>query len=441
MRDRIFFFGMVLTLGLLPVADARSDDPPVPKIETLGPSERTSSTWVVGDHVLEKSRSINATDFGLSADSDADQSVALANAISHVANSPGIDTVYIPSGTYRFSRPIQLRSGVNLIGDGVGKTILEGRRLRSYLLNARRIDESKAFVTGLTLRNRYRTVAMYDVSDLHFYHVEFAGGIVRLEGCSDISLEGNLFRDNLGKSGYASDNCDRIRIVHNRFESIENGSINLSRHRDCYVAWNEITAESLLDSGYAGIRLPNDAMNNLVEHNFIENHGRGIFVLSSSENNVIRNNVVLGSTKQGVLIQSSANRLESNVIVDAGEQSIYVVDAVASSSPTPSIADHNHLLRNLVYDTRSQRGDRFIALKVSTEGNTVVGNVVSSQHGREFKAIRPDVGNVERDNEYRRDVDQDQVRSLVQSIKERVAEYLELDESGQSSVLGSSGGR
>lgn len=441
MRDRILFFGMVLTFGLLPVADARSDDPPAPKVEALGPSERTSSTWFVGDHVFEKSRSINATDFGLSADSDADQSVALAKAISHVANSPSIDTVYIPSGTYRFSRPIQLRSGVNLTGDGVGKTILEGRRLRSYLLNARRIDESKAFVTGLTLRNRYRTVAMYDVSDLHFYHVEFAGGIVRLEGCSDISLEGNLFRDNLGKSGYASDNCDRIRIVHNRFDSIENGSINLSRHRDCYVAWNEITAESLLDSGYAGIRLPNDAMNNLVEHNFIENHGRGIFVLSSSENNVIRKNVVLGSTKQGVLIQSSANRLESNVIVDAGEQSIYVVDAVASSSPTPSIADHNHLLRNVIYDTRSQRGDRFIALKVSTEGNTVVGNVVSSQHGREFKAIRPDVGNVERDNEYRRDVDQDQVLSLVQSIKEGVAEHLELDESGQSSVLGSPGGR
>ncbi|MEO9590993.1 NosD domain-containing protein, partial [Rhodopirellula bahusiensis] len=342
---------------------------------------------------------------------------------------------------YRFSRPIQLRSGVNLIGDGVGKTILEGRRLRSYLLNARRIDESKAFVTGLTLRNRYRTVAMYEASKLHFHHVEFAGGIVRLEGCSDISLEGNLFRDNLGKSGYASDNCDRIRIVHNRFDSIENGSINLSRHRDCYVAWNEITAESLLDSGYAGIRLPNDAMNNLVEHNFIENHGRGIFVLSSSENNVIRNNVVMGATKQGVLIQSSANRLESNVIVDAGEQSIYVVDAVASSSPTPSVADHNQLLRNLIYDTRSQRGDRFVALKVSTEGNTVVENVVSSKHGREFKAIRPDVGNVERDNEYRRDVDQDQVRSLVQSIKERVAEHLKLDESGQSSVPDSSGGR
>ncbi|MEO9593719.1 MAG: hypothetical protein ABJG45_19215, partial [Rhodopirellula bahusiensis] len=81
MRDRILFFGMVWTLGLLPVADARSDDPPVPKIETLGPSERTSSTWIVGDHVLEKSRSINATNFGLSAASDSDQSVAIAKAI------------------------------------------------------------------------------------------------------------------------------------------------------------------------------------------------------------------------------------------------------------------------------------------------------------------------------------------------------------------------
>lgn len=441
MPDCVVFFCMVLTLGLLPAVDARSDDPPVPEIGVAGGKDRQSSKWIVGDHALETSRSINATHFGLSADSDADQSIAMADAISHAANSADIDTVYVPSGTYRFSHPINLRSGVNFIGDGAGRTILEGRGLRTYLLNARRMNGSEALIAGLTLRNPHRTVLMDGVSHLHFRHVEFAGGIVRLQNCSDISLEANLFRENRGKSGYASNNCDRIRIVHNRFESIENGSVNLSRHRDCYVAWNEITAKSLLDSGYAGIRLPNDAMNNLVEHNLIENHGRGIFVLSSSENNVIRNNIVLGSTKQGALIQSSNNRLESNVIVDAGEQSIYVVDAVASSSPTPSIADHNHLLRNVIYDTHSQRGDRFIALKVSTERNTIVENVISSHYGREFKAIRPGAGNVERDNEYQPDVGQAQTRSLVQSIKEQVAAHLVFKRSSENSVSKSSGGR
>jgi parallel beta-helix repeat protein len=104
-----------------------------------------------------------------------------------------------------------------------------------------------------------------------------------------------------------------------------------------------ITASKLIDSGYAGIRLPNGARNNVVENNFIQNHGRGLFILSSSENNIVRNNTVKSTTYQGVLIQSSNNLLEKNTIIDAGMEAIYVTDANAENSPTPSVANGNRI--------------------------------------------------------------------------------------------------
>jgi hypothetical protein len=121
---------------------------------------------------------------------------------------------------------------------------------------------------------------MSGVSRIHFCGNEFKGGIVRFEESSHVTMEGNYFNRNLGKSGYASSNCSHMRIVNNRFLSIQNASINLSGHRHSYVAYNHIFATELIDSGYAGIRLPNTATRNLIEHNYIENHGRGLFVLN-----------------------------------------------------------------------------------------------------------------------------------------------------------------
>jgi parallel beta-helix repeat protein len=367
-------------------------------------SSSTAGNETIKERVFSKSRSINATDLGLTAGSTVDQSSALAKAIQHASETPGVDTVYVPEGTYYIAKAIALKPGVHLIGDGPGKTVFSRKDPSNYLMRAKQLDFGDAVVANLTLQNAHRTLLMQDVRNLRFHNVEFRGGIVRFEKSSNIILEGNVFNDNLGKSGYASSNCEDIRIVNNVFNSVEKGSINLSGHKNCYVASNHITSAELIDSGYAGIRLPNSAKSNIVENNFIENHGRGLFILSSSEDNIVRNNTVKNTAYQGVLIQSSDNVLEGNTIIDAGDEAIYVVNADAKSSPTPSIADNNRILGNVIYDTRKHDADRFIGLKILSRNNIVKGNRVSMTYGRKFKAVEADAGNQDIDNVYKEEV-------------------------------------
>ena len=362
----------------------------------------TAEEWMRVGSVLSESRSINAVTLGLNAGSEVDQSSTLAKAIQHASDTPNIDTVYVPEGTYYIAKVISLKPGVNLIGDGPGKTVFVRKDPSNYLVKGTRLDFGDAVVANLTLHNSKRTLLMQSVRNLRFHNVEFRGGIVRFEESSNIILEGNVFNENLGKAGYASSNCRNIRIVNNVFNSVENGSINLSGHENCYVASNHVTSAELIDSGYAGIRLPNRAMTNIVENNFIENHGRGIFILSSSEDNIVRSNTVKKTTYQGVFIQSSDNVLEGNTIIDAGDEAIYVINADAKSSPTPSIADGNRILNNVIYDTQKHDADSFIGLKISSRNNTVKGNSVSMTHGRRFKGIKAGAGNEDIGNVYDR---------------------------------------
>ena len=355
-----------------------------------------------GSHYFEynKSRSINARDYGLLPGSSMDQSSMLARAIKYASESKEIDSVYVPEGTYQFTQSIWLKAGVSFIGAGPGKTVFTGKNPKAFLIRAKRVDFGDAVIANMTISNLERALLITNSRNLNFQNVEFKGGMVRFEKSENITFEGNIFNDNLGKGGYAGSGCKNIRIVRNTFNSIENGSINLSGHQNSYVANNHITASKLIDSGYAGIRLPNGARNNVVENNFIQNHGRGLFMLSSSENNIVRNNTVRSTMYQGVLIQSSNNLLEKNTIIDAGMEAIYVTNASAENSPTPSVANGNRILENIIYDTQPFRASRCIGLKICSQKNLIKGNRVSMNHGRDFKSIRLDLGNQEVNNLY-----------------------------------------
>ena len=70
-----------------------------------------------GAHYLEynKSRSINAEDYGLIPGSSMDQSSMLARAIQYASEKKEFDCVYVPEGTYQFTQSIWLKAGVSLI--------------------------------------------------------------------------------------------------------------------------------------------------------------------------------------------------------------------------------------------------------------------------------------------------------------------------------------
>ena len=170
----------------------------------------------------------------------------------------------------------------------------------------------------------------------------------------------------------------------------------MSRHQNSYVAYNYIYSDTNIDSGYAGIRLPNSAHNNVVEHNEIIRMGRGIFVLSGSENNLVQHNRVEKATSQGIFVESSNNIVRGNTIQDAGAEAIYVNDSSSSK------AHHNMIEANHVFDTyRIVNPDpkrQVIGLRIYGQGNTVRDNTVDGAFGRLFKNIS--AGNNDEGNQY-----------------------------------------
>lgn len=351
---------------------------------------------------VDLGKSMNAGEAGLVPDSAEDQSSKLASLMAAVAADPDQDTVYVPEGRYYIAKAIGLRPGVNLIGDGMDRTVFYRDDAENYLVRpGAHGDFKKALIANLSFRNTQRTLLMSNVQHLRFNNVEFEGGIVRFEKASHVSLEGCFFNRNRGKGGYASSSCSNMRLVHNRFLSIENGSINLSGHKKSYVAYNHITADKLIDSGYAGIRLPNTASNNLIEHNYIENHGRGLFVLTYSSHNILRHNTVKSTKYQGVLVQSPHNRIEHNMIIDAGLAAIRVSDAHYDGEHPSSIANGNRVLHNLVADTRDADSDAQVGLVANSSKTTVVGNIVERRFGRSFMKFQNGDGNTKEDNVYR----------------------------------------
>lgn len=357
----------------------------------------SEQSWTINGAQYPKSRSLNALEHGLSSDPNVDQTAGINQLIVQASKDPGVDTVYFPEAVYYVSGHLYFRPGVNLVGAGQGKTIFERRDDSEYLVRGGG-DFKDAVVANLTLNNTQRILLMNNSTNLNFFHVEFKGGIVRFKDSKNLVFEGNVFNENIGKGGYASSGCKNVRIVNNTFNSIERGSINLSGHQDSYVAYNYITSPELIDSGYAGIRLPNSAKNNLVEYNYIQNHGRGLFVLSHSTGNTVQYNLVNGTTYQGVFIQGPENTIKGNVVKDSGDEAIIVINGSVQEGLGLSVADYNQVVDNIVYDTKQHDDNRNIGLKVATFGNVIERNAVSVKYGRTFKDIKGNAQNADVDN-------------------------------------------
>lgn len=344
--------------------------------------------------VVDKDQPINVKWYGVRSDVEECQADRIQKALDYFANLKQSGTVYFPAGSYYINEQLRFQAGVNVTGDGMGRTILWSNQSGRYLVGnpTGGQDFRNATISNLTLQNPQRLLLM-TVRNIRFYQVEFVGGIVRFENSSHITIDRSIFRDNLGKSAYASDVCSYVTLTNNTIINPEEGGINLSRHEHSYVANNVIISDHKINSGYGGIRLPNNAYNNVVENNTITRTGRGIFVLSGSTNNIIRNNTVSETTFQGIFVQSSNNTIEYNYIVDIGDESIYVVDDGSSK------ANNNLIRNNTINDTKYHPGgNRFIGLKVYGSGNQVLNNRVSREYGRAFKDISS--GNTDQGNQY-----------------------------------------
>jgi len=101
------------------LSESKSQSQPLLQTQTdsFAPEDSLASTFVAR-------RTVNAvTDFGAAADGVSDDEPALQRALDFVATHRG-GTVYLPAGTYGIARPLVLRSGVHLVGDGYGQSIV-----------------------------------------------------------------------------------------------------------------------------------------------------------------------------------------------------------------------------------------------------------------------------------------------------------------------------
>jgi len=330
---------------------------------------------------------VDVTDYGAESGKQECQAAAFDSAMEDVYENGG-GTVKVPAGEYYFVKSIRFYKGVNLIGEGIGKSVLRRNDGTSYFLNRTTGSNMNIEVSKLTFTNPGRLLLLSGVSNMTFTQVEFVNGLVRFEESSHITIDSSRFKDSDTERGaYASNVADNMTLTNNEIINPTGGGFNLSRHDDSYVAHNTIRSEQRIYSGYAGIRLPNGASNNTVEDNTIIRTGRGIFVLSGSDHNTVRNNEVYDTGHQGIFVQSPHNIIADNFIKNIGEESIYV-----------GVTTGNLVENNQITDSRHHGGDRYIGLKIYGQDNEVIDNTVSSEYNRNFKEISD--GNTDRGNIY-----------------------------------------
>ena len=334
----------------------------------------------------------NGRCFGARGDGKQDDGPALVRAALSVCEAGRRGVLFIPQGAYYIPERLPVYRGVDIRGDGPGRTVLERRDDSGYLVAAGHLGAGHRGKLGvafsdLTLDNSLRLVLCHGVSEISFRNVEFLNGIVRFERSEYITIDSCTFRGNTGKAAYASSECSFVRITNNTIRNTELGGLNLSGHKYSVVANNILVKDELVEGvkGYGGIRLPNGAQFNTVTGNVIRNFPRGIFVLSGSQHNTIVGNVVDGAEHQGVLVQSDHNTLANNIIAGARAEAMRLDRAqaclvvgnrlAATHAERPALSLTSHSRGNRVLHNILKAPLGLVADEAHQKANVLRGNV------------------------------------------------------------------
>lgn len=332
---------------------------------------------------------INARWYGARGDGNQNDQVPLDRAKSYLSSRDMRGALYMPEGYYHV-RVLRLSPGIDVRGDGIGKTLLHGPGTPTPLVQSGG-EKLDAEVTNLTFTkpegDDWRLVRLRGVNHVAFRHVQFRGGVVEFRDSSDIVIDHCVFTGKAGERGaYASSGVDNATITNNIVKNPMGGGFNLSGHTNSVASGNLVISDTRIDTGYGGIRLPNGAMNNVVENNTIIGAGRGIFVLSGSEHNIVRDNRIAKTYQQGMLIEAPNNTIKRNIISDTWGTGIRVTDTGWNVPHNERITAENILLRdNVIVDTDVLDWDdvhRERGLHIQGVDNRVRSNTVISEYQR-----------------------------------------------------------
>jgi len=339
---------------------------------------------------------VNARDFGMTPGVETSQTEALHAAMRYFYDRGVEGTVYIPAGTYSINEAVRFHQGVNLVGDGIGETVLKKvGSSNNYVVGnpiMRNGNNLNVTVSHLTIDGDRQNRANQglgqiggmnidsDVSNLTIENIEVRDVTI---GLLLRRLKDSTIRDSIidrssghgmafGSESHAVGDVRNNLITGNLFTNSTGGSgINLSRATHTTVTYNQLINTEHQGDSYGGIRIPNGGAYNTVEHNVIENYPRGIFVLSDAHNNTITRNTVTNSSIHGVLIQSNHNILADNVIQQLNPS--LNIESIIRLAP----GSHNQILRNRI-DTFSSYSNPGIRLTGSSNQNIIRDNQIDT---------------------------------------------------------------
>ncbi|WP_088105637.1 glycosyl hydrolase family 28-related protein [Halalkalibacter urbisdiaboli] len=340
---------------------------------------------------------VNARDFGVTAGVEESQTDALHAAMKYFYDRGVEGTVYIPAGTYSFDEVIRFHSDVNLIGDGIGKTILKkvgtspnyvvGNPLISSNSNELNVNVSDLTIDADRTSREARGLGLVgginidsDVSNLTLERVEIRDATI---GALLRRLKNSLIKESIfdntsghaiafGSENHAVGDVRHNVITNNRITNSSGGSgINLSRATYSTVTYNQIINKSQQADSYGGIRIPNGGEYNIVENNLIENYPRGIFVLTGAQYNEISNNTVRDSRIHGILVQANNNTFRENIIQQL--DSSLAPESIIRLAP----GSHNDIIGNEI-ETYNGFSNIGIRLTGSSNNNDILHNIIDT---------------------------------------------------------------
>ncbi len=283
---------------------------------------------------------VNAADFGARPGVQASQTNALHSAMRYFYDRGVEGTVYIPAGTYYVAEELRFYKGVNIVGAGMGRTIIK------------KMESAGSYIVGNPVLPSNSIELNVTVSDLTFdgdrtnraaKGLSQIGGMLIDKKITDLTLDRIEIRDTTngailrrmqnsaiknskfdrtsghsiatGDENYPVGEFTNVSITNNEITNSTGGSgINLSRATYTTVSNNRIINSRQQQDSYGGIRIPNGGAYNTVTNNVIEKYPRGIFILSGAHHNTITGNTVIDSNIHGILIQADNNTVSQNSI-------------------------------------------------------------------------------------------------------------------------------
>lgn len=355
---------------------------------------------------------VDATDFGVTPcqvpgcdPNEASQTEALHAAMRHFFDQGIAGTVFIPAGEYAVDEALRFHAGVNLVGAGMGETII------------RKVGNAGNYVVGNPILHPGSTALNITVSDLTFdadrtrraalgmsqvgaINIDADVSKLKLEriGARDATnsmilrrLKESVIQDShidgktghgiaTGAEGLPVGEFREVVIRNNRITNSTGGAgINLSRAAYTVVKGNEIINEEQQGDSYGGIRIPNGGEFNVVADNYIEGYPRGLFVLSGAHDNVFQGNTVVDSRIHGMLIQAQGNNVIRNTFRQI-DPSLNPEAVIRLASDRNQNASDNNIVNNTIdtHDSFARIGIRVTGFSAPANNNKIINNRIST---------------------------------------------------------------